>query len=199
MGNTKREVVTVADWLTIRNDYINGGGSYRELAEQYGVSQSTIRKRAAAEKWAEARDKQRNKIGTELEQKTAEVIVEKEVKRIDRLLAAYDKLIEKIEQATNELDLAQVTNKKKTKVIEYKHYDRPDKPTKEVIEEKEEILAIRSIIDRKGLQQVASALKAVWDITMEDTSELKAGESREADPLSKALQELAEGMNDADQ
>ena len=25
------------DWLAIRNDYINGGGSYRKLAEKYGV------------------------------------------------------------------------------------------------------------------------------------------------------------------
>lgn len=62
------------DWLAIRNDYINGGGSYRELSEKYGVPQSTLRKRAASEKWADAKADNRNKIGTKTEQKTQEKI-----------------------------------------------------------------------------------------------------------------------------
>ena len=62
------------DWLAIKTEYINGGISYRKLAEKYGVSQSTIRKRAATEKWADLREEQRNKIGTKTEQKTAEKI-----------------------------------------------------------------------------------------------------------------------------
>ena len=155
------------DWLNIRNDYINGLGNYRELSEKYGVSQSTIRKRAAAEKWSDAKEEQRNKIGTKLEQKTAEAIAKQEGGRVKRLLSISDKMIDKIEQAVEELVLTQVTNKTKTKVIEYKNGKRPDKPTKETIEEKEEILAVSSIVDRKGLQQVAMALKAMWDITGE--------------------------------
>ena len=77
---------------------------------------------------------------------------------MERLLSISDKMIDKIERAVEELDLAQVTNKTKTKVIEYKNGKRPDKPTKEVIEEKEEILAVSSIVDRKGLQQIAMSL-----------------------------------------
>lgn len=181
-----REVVTVAaDWLTIRNDYINGFGNYRELSEKYNVSQSTIRKKAAAEKWSEARDEQRNKIGTKLEQKTVDAIVQKEVKRVDRLMGIHDQLLTKLEQAVTELDLTQVTNKKKTKTIEYRNGRRPDKPTKEVITEKEEILAVHSIVDRKGLQQVALALKALWEITGEH--EAGQGDEYEDDGLLAAL------------
>lgn len=158
------------DWLAIRNDYINGGGSYRKLAEKYGVPLRTIAKHAKDEDWQAAREEQRNSIATALQQETADVIVKTEVNRIARLMSISDKMIDKIEQAVGELDMAQVTNKTKTKVIEYKNGKRPDKPTKEIIEEKEEILAVSSIVDRKGLQQVAMALKALWDISGEHES-----------------------------
>lgn len=62
------------DWLTIRNDYINGGGSYRKLAEKYKVSFNTLRDRAIKEEWKKAKDKQQDKIATKTEQKTAEKI-----------------------------------------------------------------------------------------------------------------------------
>ena len=176
------------DWLVIRNDYVNGLGNYRELSEKYGISQSTIRKRAAAEKWSDAKEEQRNKIGTKLEQETAKAIVKQEAKRAERLLSISDKLIDKIERAIAELDQAQVTNKTKTKVIEYKNGKRPDKPTKETITEKEEILAVASIVDRKGLQQVATALKAVWDVTGESETDKVGDQMRKA-------RELLEGVD----
>ena len=133
----------------------------------HGVTFGALRARAEAEKWAELKEKQLHKIRTKTAQKTADAIVKNEVKRVERLLAINDQLIEKIEKAVTELDLTQVTNKKKTKVIEYKNGRRPDKPTKEIITESEDILSVASIVDRKGLQQIAQALKAVWDITGE--------------------------------
>ena len=50
------------------------------------------------------------------------------------------------------------------KVIEYKNHARPDKPTKETIHEEEKVTEVRTIIDRKGLQSVAAALKSIQDI-----------------------------------
>lgn len=155
------------DWLAIRNDYINGGGSYRKLAEKYGVPLRTIAMRGKDENWPEARAEQRNKIATKLQQKTADAIVKKEVKRAERMMGIHDQLLDKLEQAVSELNMAQVTNKRKTKTIEYKNGRRPDKPTKEIITENEEILAVSSIVDRKGLQQISLALKALWDISGE--------------------------------
>ncbi len=182
------------DWLKIRNDYINGGGSYRKLAEKYGVPLRTIALRGKEENWTELREKQQNKVATKLQQKTAEVIVQKEVKRVERLLSISDNLIDKIERAVAELDLAQVTNKTKTKVIEYKNGKRPDKPTKETITEKEEILSVASIVDRKGLQQIATALKAVWDITGEN--EANKEDEVEDDGLLAALGANAKAVFD---
>ena len=155
------------DWVAIKNDYINGGGSYRKLAEKYGVNKDTIAQRAKAESWIEQRDIQIDKTQTKVIQETADAIVQSEVDRVTRLLAISDSLLSKIEQAVGELDIAQVTNKRKVKVIEYNNQERADKPTKEVIDETEEIFEVRSIVDRKGLQQVSTALKAVWDMTAE--------------------------------
>ena len=156
------------DWLKIKSEYVNGNISLRKLAEKTdGITYSQIAKVAAAEKWSEARENQRIKIESKQNQEIAEVIVKQEVDRVKRLLSISDKMIGRIEQVVAELDLAQVTSKTKTKVIEYKNRERPDKPTKETVEEKEEILSVSSIVDRKGLQQVAMALKAMWDITGE--------------------------------
>ena len=66
------------DWLRIRSDYINGGGSYRALAEKYGVSFSALEKRARSESWRERRMKQCDKVETKLRQKTAEKISDAE-------------------------------------------------------------------------------------------------------------------------
>lgn len=71
----QREVVTVAvDWLAIRNDYINGGGSYRKLAEKYGVNKDSIATRSKAEDWKGQRDIQTDNIQTKARQKTEEKI-----------------------------------------------------------------------------------------------------------------------------
>ena len=67
-----------ADWLTIRTDYVNGGGSYRQLSEKYGVPFSTLRDQAIKGKWKQAKDAQWQEVVKETEQKTKEKIAESE-------------------------------------------------------------------------------------------------------------------------
>lgn len=67
-----------ADWLTIRNDYINGGGSYRQLSEKYGVSLRTIAKHAKDEEWQERKAENLNRVAMAVQQKTTEKIAESE-------------------------------------------------------------------------------------------------------------------------
>lgn len=64
------------DWLKIKNDYINGLGSYRKLAEQYGASLDSIKKRAAAENWKAERTKCAPKLHQKVQEKTEEKISE---------------------------------------------------------------------------------------------------------------------------
>ena len=67
-----------ADWLTIRNDYINGGGSYRKLSEKYGVSLRTIAKHAKDEDWQQQKTDNLNSVAIAVQQKTTEKIAEAE-------------------------------------------------------------------------------------------------------------------------
>lgn len=62
------------DWLAIRNDYINGGGSYRKLAEKYGVSPSSLMQKAAREKWKDEREANVSATEAKTKQKTQEKI-----------------------------------------------------------------------------------------------------------------------------
>lgn len=62
------------DWLAIRNDYINGGGSYRKLAQKYNVPFSVLKDKAVKEKWRDAQIRNANEIRTMTEQKTQEKI-----------------------------------------------------------------------------------------------------------------------------
>lgn len=62
------------DWLAIRNDYINGGGSYRKLAEKYGVSASRLMQKAAKEKWKDEREANISRTYEKTKQKTQKKI-----------------------------------------------------------------------------------------------------------------------------
>ncbi|MDD6236378.1 MAG: helix-turn-helix domain-containing protein, partial [Clostridiales bacterium] len=84
--------VSKINWIKIKNDYINGRGSYRKLADKYGISATSIGKRARLEGWAEQREKQLHKSYTKVAQKTADRIAEREADRVARLLGTTDKL-----------------------------------------------------------------------------------------------------------
>ena len=150
----------MADWQAIKTEYITTDTSYRKLAEKYGVSYVQIGNVGKEENWVELRKQHLDSILT----KSLAADTRKKVDRAKRLRDAADRLLDKVEKAIDELDLQMVTHKDKTKTIEYNNPQRADKPTKEVIHEEEKILSFSSIIDRKGLQQIAAALKDIKDI-----------------------------------
>lgn len=60
------------DWNEIRSAYRRGEGSLRELAKRFGVSASSVMKRAARDKW----DAERQQTESKAQQKAAEKDVE---------------------------------------------------------------------------------------------------------------------------
>lgn len=150
----------MADWQAIKTEYITTDTSYRKLAQKYGVSYVQIGNVGKEENWVELRKQHLDSILT----KSLESDTRKKVDRAKRLRSAADRLLDKVERAIDELDLQMVTHKDKTKIIEYNNPQRADKPTKETIHETEQILSVSSIVDRKGLQQIAAALKDIRDI-----------------------------------
>lgn len=151
------------DWLSIKNEYIHTATSYRKLAEKYGVNKDTIAKRAKAERWIKTKDIQTDKIQTAVIQKTSDTIVAKEVNRIERIHTLSDKLIEKLEQATVQLDSYLVTNKIKIKTVE-RDNKAEGKPHREITTETENISIVDGIVDRQGLKHLTGALKDIYAV-----------------------------------
>lgn len=161
------------NWAELRNEYINGNISYRKLAEKHGVSVNTLQIRARDELWVEKRKEQRERITAKTLQKTAEKLAEQEANRILRISAAADKLLEKIEQATEQLDQFIVTNKVKQREVKYSTSKAGfGKPEKEIVKEVEDKRIINAgHLDRAGLKQLASALKDLRDIQFKQEDE----------------------------
>ena len=67
------------DWNAIRAEYIGGGISQRKLAKKYGVSETTLMKKANAEGWHKLREKAESKSTAQAQQKTAEAAADNAV------------------------------------------------------------------------------------------------------------------------
>lgn len=166
--------ISKINWIKIRNDYINGRGSYRKLADKYGISATSISKRAKLEGWVEQREKQLRKNSVKMAQKTADRIAEREASRVARLLETTDKLQEALERAADELDRQTVRNRVRTKRVLYGGAQTPEsgRITGEVVREEERVEVVEGCVDRKGLQQLSAAVKNLRDVIISlDTSE----------------------------
>jgi uncharacterized protein YjcR len=80
------------DWNKIKAEYIAGGTSYRELAERYGVSFSTLKEHARREKWTDLREKARQKA----DMKFANLMGDKQANRSAKIEEVADMLLDKI-------------------------------------------------------------------------------------------------------
>ena len=177
------------DWNKIRTEYISTETSYRKLAEKYDVPVSTIFKRAKKENWVELKKQNEDNLVA----KTLETCGEMQVERIKRIHNATDELLSKIEQAIAELNIVLNTKTKKTKIIEYNNFDRPDKPTKEIIDEEIEVVETSSIVDRTGLKAITSALKDIKEIQMlKSDADMREQEAR----IAKLRKETEEEKKD---
>lgn len=146
------------DWLKIRNDYINDGGSYRKLAEKYGVNKDTIAAKAKKERWIEKRDNRATNIQTKTIQKAEE----------------------KISDALS--DEAAAKARIRLKLIQMAEHWVENQSGE-----------VSDPADYRRMVQ------SCMDMGVFDEAIINAGDNREDDPLTKALKEEAERMNNADQ
>ena len=86
--------MAVYDWEAIKTQYITGTMGYRKLAEAHGVEYSVLAKRAAKEKWTEAR----KAFAIKKASKTLDKISSKEAARAAKVFSVADKLLGKIER-----------------------------------------------------------------------------------------------------
>ena len=136
------------DWLKIKTEYITTDTSYRKLAEKYGVHYQTICARSKAEGWILLREQYQNRTIT----KTVEKISNQTAKQAAKVNTLADKLLVKLEQAIDELDLKVTTHKIKTETGN----------TEQTMEFK--VASEGGTVDRAGLRQLTAALKELKEI-----------------------------------
>ena len=151
-------------WIDIENEYVTDirkkACTLEELAKKYDIPLQTIMDKSAKEKWSD----KRRKYKEDTKKKVIEKTIEEDSDRIVRLLRIADKASEKAEQALDEIENYIVKNKKKIKTVEYKDNIAVGKPTKEIIEEFENIETIQGPVDRQGLLFITNALRNIKDI-----------------------------------
>lgn len=176
-------------WIKIEQEYVSDINkkpcTIKELSIKYNINYDYMRQYASDNEWSKKRKENLTIISQKTVEKVIDVLVDKETDRISRIYSLADRLSDKLEQSIDELDRAMVMNKKKTRVIEYKDDNAKGKPTKETIEENEQLIEIASIIDRAGLKQLTGALKDIKDIQIEKDSQLE-----EIEDLSESEKEI---------
>ena len=138
------------DWKRIRQAYLTEpGATYKALAERFGVPVATLAARVQREGWAKERRRLR---------------ADQRADQHRRVAFVTDRLLTMMEKAVEELDVQTVKRTKRVKEIEYNNAQRPDKPTREMIVDDEELVAREAPVDRAGLKQMTSALKDLKEV-----------------------------------
>ena len=101
------QIKTPEQWARIKEDFIATGQSYKQLADKYGVGHSTLKRRAAAEKWADARAMVADAVilepaDTDTGTDTAgdlSIIVDLKRERYEKFMEITDAMMDRIEEA----------------------------------------------------------------------------------------------------
>lgn len=150
------------DWKKLEKEYI--------LSDFKSVSQFIKNKKipyngttkAKTKGWTKKKRLKQDQKETRIIEKVIEKESENEANKIIQIKDVANELLSKVVQANNELNMHIARNKKKTKTVQYDY--KCNKPSKETINEEEEIKSYMDIIDRQGLKMLASALKDLNDI-----------------------------------
>jgi transcriptional regulator with XRE-family HTH domain len=156
------------DWNAIRAEYISGGISQRQLAEKYGVSETTLMKRASKERWNDKRKQADSKSVEIAQQKTANAIADNAAiaQRIkQKLLKRLEKEIDELPEHLGSETYSEVVAKDK----------KGNRTTKG---------------RRYRLNDLAQSYKTL----VGDLPEIDLIDNVEDDPLTKSLKEFAEGL-----
>lgn len=173
------------DWKQLEKEYILS--DYKSVAEF--LKSKDISRNGSTQKntkgWNEKKVNKELKKSEKVIEKVIEKESEKEAQKIANVKDVANDLLVKIVQANNELNIHLARNKKKTKIVEYDY--KCNKPSKEKIDEVEEIKSYTDIIDRKGLKELTSALKDLNDIIND-----KQNESNNTQSLAETIQKAYE-------
>ena len=179
------------NWKNLEKEYILS--DYKSVSAFFrdkGIkNDGYVRKKTIG--WTNKKRQREDKKVTKILEKVTEKEAEQEAKKIADLRQLANDLAFKVNESMQELNTHLATNKKKTRKLEYDYIT--NKPSKEVIEEKEEIISYTDIIDRKGLKELTSALKDLNDIL-----NVKPNINNEKESLADVIQKAYEEKTNQD-
>lgn len=175
----------MVDWERIKKDYVEGRGTQRELASRYGVNKSALGMRAAREDWTGQRMALLQKLSATSQNQpipagtTPEPSPMAHSKKLARMETVSDKLLTRISQAIDELNVQVLREVRKEKELIYDHPQRTDKATREILVERETLTKVKAPVDRNGIKLLAAALKDIRDVQMlRDPTDLREQEAK---------------------
>jgi len=149
----------VADWVSIKAEYITTDISTRALAEKSGVSYASLRRRAEKEHWADERKTTERKVSAKVAQKVARVKVAHETDRITRLLSVSDALLQKAERGVSELGEFYIVKRKVSRVQQVKDDAGNVLGIADIDETAEVATKGPAIVDGASVRHFAAAIK----------------------------------------
>ncbi len=158
------------NWSKIKADYLSGKYTYRQLAEKYEISFSTLSKKAKKNKWVSLKRKKEEKVAKNVQQKLEEKETKEIIKDIDRICDVARRLINKAEKAIEELDLYNVKEKTVTKKTKYRTDIKVKAPIEDVEKTTEKIRIEKGVTNTKSLKNIASALSDIKAILAPDNA-----------------------------
>lgn len=174
------------DWKQLEKEYIlSNYKSVSSFLKDKGISINGSTKKST-KGWKNKKVLKEEQKSTKVIEKVLEKESEREANKIIKVKDVANDLLSKIVQANDELNMHIARNKKKTKTVEYDY--KCNKPSKETINEEEEIKSYIDIIDRKGLKELTSALKDLNDILTNKNEEGNNGQT-----LAETIQKAYEG------
>lgn len=182
------------DWKQLEREFIlSDYKSVSSFLKNKGIKISGSTKKQT-KGWKNKKVQKEDKKSTIIIKKVTEQEAEETVEKIFEVRKLAEELGLKIQEAAEELEKRIVKSTTKTKTVHYDILTR--KPTFEKIEEKEHFDECITIIDKKGLKELTSALKDINDIL---TNKMNPNEN--AQSLADTIQEAYErrkGENNAD-
>lgn len=143
--------VLAYDWQKIETDYMVNDLSYRQIAEKYGVSESSVARKGKKNGWPEKRQQFASKVHARALQKIAS-------RRAGQEAAALSRVEELAERLIGELDGALADDKQL-----YRHIlTTSSRAQKEVVLEKMDTRAVRDMA--ATMQTLADTLRTIGGI-----------------------------------
>ena len=144
------------EWEEIKTQYVTTDISYRKLAQKYGMAYGRLQTRGFNEKWQEEREAYKENLF----KKSVDLICDEQAHRIARAIRIGDRMLEKVEESLNEIDmiLCKTTTTKKTVANDEEEW------LCEKTVSSEDYSMKKVAIDRAGLKQLSAVLKDLREI-----------------------------------